>query len=164
MTRREADREDLLAEAVALVRRVEFTLPEREESVVCGFRRDGGLSVYLGQDPAFHFDAEGRLRRAYHRGKLYRTQGSTLAEMTRERSDAETTLVRRDLPPERLAEFLDNMRTALRTVQTAIAEDRVSVTRQVPEDDVELLKDVEESLERILNTGPPLAPAIAGKP
>jgi hypothetical protein len=85
MARTEADREDLMAEAVALVRRVELALPGQDEPLVCGFRRDGSFSVYVGQDPVFHFDSRLRLRRAYRGGKLYRTQGDTLAELTRVR-------------------------------------------------------------------------------
>jgi hypothetical protein len=163
MSRTETDREDLMAEAVALVRRIEFAVPGRDESVVCGFRRDGGFSVYLGQDPVFHFDAALRLRRAFRGGKLYRTQGDTLAELTRNRGESTTTLVRRDLPPAKLAEFLDEMRATMRSLQVAVAEGRATVQRRVPEQDADRLADVGRILTRIVDSEPALAPAIAGK-
>ena len=64
MARNEEDREDLMAEATALAERVELTVPQESDFVTAGFRRTGHLSLYFGQDPAYHFDEEGRLRRA----------------------------------------------------------------------------------------------------
>ncbi|MEZ6044739.1 MAG: hypothetical protein R3C11_03990 [Planctomycetaceae bacterium] len=43
----------------------------------------GAAFLYLGPDPVYHFDAAGRLKRAYVEGLLYRTQESTLARLER---------------------------------------------------------------------------------
>src|SRR5690606_13058939 len=85
----------------------------RTEPIVAGFRRDVSLSVYIGADPGFHFDPEGRLKRAYVDGKLYRTQGDTLAELTRERTETETILRRRDLDAVELSRIFVLMRARL---------------------------------------------------
>src|SRR5262245_19900425 len=106
MSRHEADREDLMAEATALARRVKLSVPGEVERVVAGFRATGRLSIYFGGEPVYHFDAEGRLRRAFVNGLLYRTQGTTLARLRRERSAEVTELRRRDLSPTELRQFL----------------------------------------------------------
>ena len=85
MAREESDREDMLREAVALTRRAEVQFRENEEPVFLGFKRDGGLSIYLTVDRVYQFNASGELRRAYRDGFLYRTQGDTLAELQRDR-------------------------------------------------------------------------------
>jgi hypothetical protein len=162
MARTKTDREDLMTDAVAFVRRIEFTVPAQESRVVCGIRRDGAFSIYAGQDSVFHFDRNCRLRRAFRNGRLYRTQGDTLAELTRERGES-TTLVRNDLSPTLLAEFLRDMRQTLQALRAALADGSAVVRRQVPEDDGELAGDVGGVLDRILRNESALAPAIAGK-
>lgn len=97
MARAESDREDLFAEATAFVRRAELTVRGIGEPIVFGSKRDGAWSIYFGTDPVFHFDPGGRLKRAFAGGRLYRTQGDTLAELTREQTAGETILRRRDL-------------------------------------------------------------------
>ena len=76
MARDEADREDLVKEAVAYVVRGEFTLPNWEQPVFIGFRANGNFSFYFGSEPVYQFDARGRLRRAFLNGKLYRQRGN----------------------------------------------------------------------------------------
>src|SRR5204863_2544475 len=72
MAREESSREDLLREATALVERIEL-IPNGSTSdgrIVAGFRRNGALSVFFGEDPVYQFNAAGELRRAYTDGKL----------------------------------------------------------------------------------------------
>src|SRR5262245_3342321 len=106
MSRHESDREDLMAEATALRERIALQLGGETEHVVLGFRDNGGWSLYFGSDPVFHFDAAGGLRRAFVDGELYRSQGTTLARLTRTRTDREVQLVRHDLSQGELEEFL----------------------------------------------------------
>ncbi|HEX6986957.1 MAG TPA: hypothetical protein VF170_16385, partial [Planctomycetaceae bacterium] len=148
MARHEADREDLLAEATALVRRAELALPGSPEPVVAGFRRDGGLSVYFGGDPAYHFDPAGRLKRAYRGGRLYRTQGETLAELTRDRTATETALLRRDLTPEETESFLTEMSVRLALLGAAVERGEARVGRRVPDGDGAFLADLGGFLAR----------------
>jgi hypothetical protein len=74
MSRNESDREDLMAEATALRRRVQLQVPGEALSIIAGFRDEGRVSIYFGPDPVYHFDEQGRLRRAFVAGRLYRTQ------------------------------------------------------------------------------------------
>ncbi|MBA3314608.1 MAG: hypothetical protein M3552_07195 [Planctomycetota bacterium] len=139
MARRESDREDLFAEATALVRRAELAGLGFSEPIVAGFKRDGSLSVYLGRDPVYHFDASYRLKRAFRRGRLYRTQGETLAELSRERTDIATVLRRRDLPPTECEAVLSEMRQLLQALWAQIDRGKSKVLRQFPADDKALV-------------------------
>ena len=93
-TRVEVDREDLLAEAVNLQERIELQVPGFEHPVTIGCNDWGHWSFYFGAEPMYRFDGEGRLRRAVRDGKLYRTQGTTLAELERVRTEQEAQLRR----------------------------------------------------------------------
>ena len=117
MARNESDREDLIREAAGLPDRAEWMVPSQSEPVVTGIKRNGSLCLYLGADPVYQFDPEGRLRRAFVDGFLYRTQGSTLARIHRERTETESTLVRHDLDAEELDTFLQKMRATLQTLR-----------------------------------------------
>jgi len=132
MARHETDREDLMAEATALRQRVELELPGVADHVVAGFRDNGGCSIYFGADPVFHFEADGALRRAFVAGDLYRSQGKTLARLTRTRADREVHLVRHDLDPAELAGFLAALRARVERLYGALADESARVVQQVP--------------------------------
>jgi len=174
MARQESEREDLMAEAVALVRRVELAFPasaststsvteaESERRVVAGCRVDGATSIYFGEDPVYHLDSAGGLKRAYVGGFLYRTQGATLARLDRQRTPTETLLVRHDLSTEELASFRADISARLHTFCDAIAEGRV--LRSVPADSPDLLvREIVTIFQSFLARGLPLAPPFAGK-
>ncbi len=163
MARNETDREDLLAEAVALVRRVELRVSPWTEPIVAGFRATGHFSLYIGQDLVYQFDPEGRLRRAHEQGRIYRTQGSTLAELQRVRTATETTLVRRDLDAVQLGEFRERMLSALSILKNAIDEHRFQQVRQFPADDAQITHAVQVALAQCLARTDWIAPAIPGK-
>ncbi len=76
-------RDDLMAEATALRERIEYSVAGQAEPVVAGFRTSGQWSLYFGSDPVYHFSANGALRRAFLGNDLYRSQGQTLARLTR---------------------------------------------------------------------------------
>lgn len=163
MARHEADREDLLAEAVALTRRVEGVLADRGTVVVAGFRAGDWLSVYFDADPMYQVDADGRLRRAFERGLLYRTQGEGLARLTRTRTETETTLLRHDLTPDELAAFRGRMTTRFQDLLATLESQSFLIQRQVPAEDVRLLDDISARLQQAINADPWLAPTIAGR-
>ena len=87
MARIEEDKEDLIADGVAMVERAEFARSDTEAEtsdwnmLTTGFRRNGDLSIYLDQTYFYQFDTEGRLRRAHVDRFLYRSQGHTLAQL-----------------------------------------------------------------------------------
>jgi hypothetical protein len=154
----ETDREDLLREATALRVRAEFRIPSRTETVVAGRRDNGGWSTYFGQDPCYHFDADGRLRRAYVRGRLYRTQETTLAELQRVRSDTATQLLRRDLEPTELNDFLNDMRDQLTNLRNAL-QTEIATLQTVPAN-ADVAIPLTSFLSRVLDVRPALAPPI----
>ena len=83
MARHEDDREDLMREAVALTDRVELSVDGFESLITIGFRSNSAMSIFLGPDAVYHFDPEGRLRRAFVDGLLFRSQHTTLAMLRR---------------------------------------------------------------------------------
>lgn len=162
MARREADREDIMREAIALRRRVSLAIPGSAEPVVCGVRADGRWSFYLDPDRVYQFDNELRLRRAYVAGFLYRTQGTTLARMHRERSDTETVLVRKDLNCQELLEFLQDARLSLQDHLCALNSESVQVIETIPRD-ADVQSELSSTLERLLSQPIELAPAIKAR-
>ncbi|MCH7987729.1 MAG: hypothetical protein IID46_01115 [Planctomycetes bacterium] len=152
-----------MAEATALRRRVELQVLGEAESVIAGFRDEGRVSIYFGPDPVYHFDEHGRLRRAFVAGKLYRTGGTTLARLTRERTDETTTLVRHDLSEAELQDFLSAMQSRLQTLQEMIETQQITIVRQVPADSP-ILPEFSTALSTIWDTKIPLAEPIKAKP
>ena len=163
MARDESDREDLIREAVAFPRRVEWVDGERTTVVFAGIGRDGRLSVYFDADPVYHFDAEDRLRRAFVGGCLLRTTGAGLAEMTRVRDEASTTLRRREMPGDETAELLESIQSAFQTVLDAVDAGELSVNRYMPEDDESVASDLLARFASLASSPIQLAPPIAGK-
>lgn len=159
MARHEEDREDLLAEARALVPRVELQCEPWPHSIVLGRRRDDYLSVYLGQDQVYHFDSDGRLRRAYLEGVLYRSAGSTLTRIARERTSTETILRTSNLTSEEAIVLVEQMRAQLDQLLTCLTTDRYQILRQVSETDDPLLL-LTPLIRQAVVADPPLSPPL----
>jgi len=134
MARQERDREDLIAEATALVERVEFTLAPDEPPIVAGIRRGGALSLYFGPDPAFHFNTRGELRRAFHRGLLLKAEGGRLASLRRERTTDEVQLQHHVLSDAEQQAILDELAARLDQLRRALETGTLQPLRQVPAD------------------------------
>ncbi|MBM83774.1 MAG: hypothetical protein CMJ78_24725 [Planctomycetaceae bacterium] len=162
MSRHESDREDIMAEATALVRRVEFQLNYEPPPIVAGFKRSGHLSIYFDQDPVYHFDENGLLRRAYVGGHLYRTQGETLACLDRDRSASATHLMREDLETAALEKFRIEMLDRLKSIVEAFGGDRLQVLRQLPADD-DFVRELVSRIQQLSSSPSWLAPIIRGK-
>ena len=162
MARHESDREDLMQEATGLARRVEWQVPFIADSVVAGFKKNGACSVYFGAEPVLQFDPAGCLRRAFFEGFLFRTQGTTLARLQRNRTANESQLVRHDLSDCELATFRVQACSWLRQLLQAIDLGQVVRVRQVPEGD-DVILDLCAALRTALADGLPLAAALPGK-
>jgi len=132
MSRSEADREDLLREATALVERTELQLPGYEEPVVVGFRRDGAASFFFGADPVYQFNTAGELRRAYASGLIYKAEAGKLVSLRRERSATETALVRYELTPDETAALLTQLARHFTNLRAALHNGTHQVLREVP--------------------------------
>ncbi|RLS56694.1 MAG: hypothetical protein DWH91_06040 [Planctomycetota bacterium] len=160
-SRIEADREDMLAEAVNLRERVEQRVPGWEELVTIGRNVHGHWSFYFGPDQMIRVDAEARVRRALEGGKLYRTQGETLAELTRVRYEAVTELQRRDLSADEVAALLLRFQNRMGQLLESLRQGTGERPRSVgitPEFDFQLV-----ALLASCVAGLQLAPALATK-
>jgi hypothetical protein len=143
MARHESQREDLLAEATALVERVEIIARavhrnseggDSSTPVVAGFRASGALSLFFGEDPVYQFNAEGELRRAFVSGRLYKAVGGQLIELTRIRQSQQVVLRRHELTAKELTDFLSQMIRRLRGLQALLDSNTYQVVGQVPPD------------------------------
>jgi len=159
MARQSSDREDLMAEAITLSPRVSCLIPEHTEEIVAGRRADGRWSVFFGGDPVYHFDANDRLRRAFVRGHLYRSQGTTLARLTRQETPAETVLLRHDLEPAELNAFLLETQELLAQLAAAHQCRSIRVLQSIP-GNADFLLELAPHLEAVLNSSNLLAPAL----
>ncbi|MBL8850817.1 MAG: hypothetical protein JNG89_14140 [Planctomycetaceae bacterium] len=159
MARHEENREDLFAEATALTTRFEFESWDESEVIVAGRRANGAWSIYFGAEPCYHFDPEGRLRRAFAFDYLYRTQGNTLARLKRVRSDDEVVLQRTDLGSTDLGYFMRRLRAKVYVLLYSLNNNSMECLRKFPED-AEIVPTLTEALERILAAWPTLASAI----
>ncbi|MGH7137351.1 MAG: hypothetical protein ACREHD_16530 [Pirellulales bacterium] len=133
MARDEQDREDLLAEATALVERAELQCESAAEPVVVGFRRDGSASVFFGADSAYHFNAANELRRAYSSSLLYKAERRRLVSLKRERVPGEVRFVRHELSDDEAHAFLEELARRLSSLHLALARGDSRVVRHVPE-------------------------------
>ena len=139
MAHHESDREDLLREATALVERIELvpsssTSKAAETPIVAGFRADGALSVFFGEDPVYQFNAAGELRRAYCDGLLLMAVRGRLVSLQRLRSANEVQLVRHELTDAEQNDFLAAMRLRLRGLSALVGTRSFAVTGQFPPD------------------------------
>lgn len=166
MARNEADREDLMAEAVSLVQRIEFEYPGNPKPALVGINQLHWLFVYRDQDTMYRFDDQGRLRRAFIGGTLFRTTGQTLAAMVRDRHEspggsdepAESALLRRDLTLEELDAFHDQMKQILTELSQGL--NTGTILRQHPADAQDLAHALRQRLEQVLQSRELLAPPI----
>lgn len=159
MARNEADREDLMREAVALTERVELLVPGFDELITIGFRSNNAMSIFVGQDPVYQFDPSGRLRRAFVDGFLFRSQHSGLARLERARTESEVQLLRYDLLPEECSAFQQAMRGTLSRILSQLQERTVRVQRCVP-DRMDLLQKLEMTIVTVLGVDEWLSPEI----
>ena len=166
MAQNESDREDFMAEAVSLIKRIEFRHVSRPDPVVLGLNALGWLFVYPAAELMYRFDEQGRLRRAFVEGILYRTAGTVLSMLQRQRTHEQTgairvtktTLLRRDLTPAELSLFRLRMSQELAVVRAAVEPQRV--LRQHPADEVGVLAEIQFRLLGVVETEEFLAPAI----
>lgn len=133
MTRQEQDREDLLAEAVALVERVSLRIAGRDEELVVGFRRDGGASIYWGGQRVYHFNSQGQLRRAFVDPLLFKAEHGRLVSLRRQRSERVVELARRELTDSEQTACVAELRSHLDVLSDALANRRFTVVGQMPE-------------------------------
>ncbi len=133
MAREEADREDLMREATALVERIELRCPDDAEPVIAGFRSNGCLSLYFGQEVVYHFNSLGQLRRLFYQGLLYKAEQGRLASLNRQRTATAVELQRHDLTDQESFDLIEQVKADLRRLLANLRDHRTQVLGQVPE-------------------------------
>lgn len=151
-----------MREATALRERAEFDVPGESESVVAGYRANNSLSLYFGQDPCYHFDAERRLRRAYIEGELYRTQGTTLARLHRDRSNRTVELRRHDLSRDELVRLVVQVEQRLTRLLASFEASTAHCIQEIPAGG-QIASRLTGDLRGLTSLPLILAPAIAGR-
>lgn len=134
MARYESDREDLLREATGLVERVELQVDGFHEPIVVGFRRSGCGSIYFGPDPVVQFNSRDELRRGFRDGRLLKAEQGRLIELTRERTDEATFLVRRDLSGQEQQTTLEALSAEVVRLSAALQANQFHLVGQVPQE------------------------------
>jgi len=130
MARDQSDRENLLAEATALVERAEIAI-EDGRTIVVGFRRDSSFSVFFDSEPVFQFNAAGELRRAYYEGRLIKAELGKLIALDRQRADGQVQLVRDEFDDARSQQFIQAMSQHLEELTSVLESDRFRLVGQV---------------------------------
>ncbi|HEX6962126.1 MAG TPA: hypothetical protein VF175_09685 [Lacipirellula sp.] len=158
MAREIHEREDLLRDARALVPRIKLrvTIGGREQEVFAGFRGEA-LSLYFGDDPVYHFNSRGELRRAFVDDRLVKAERGRLVVLERRQSSTESLLQRQLYNTVAEAKLLSQMNTALAELGRSISDGHVQTVGQAPPDG-----DAVERLAAWLAGHP--TPAIAASP
>jgi len=156
MARNEADREDLLAEATGLSPCWELEVAGVDDPVVAGFKKNGNCSLYFGGDPVYQFDPEGNLRRGFVGGYLFRSEGSSLSKIHRDRTETTSTLVRYDLNEAELREWFAGMRKTVAELIDRIDRGEYRILRERGTDPA-VFNRLTDSLQQILNNPPKLS-------
>lgn len=134
MARQTHKREDLLRDAVALSPRIKLVYKHAPEvPIFAGFRGEA-LSLYFDEDPAYHFNSDRALRRAFYRDELYESAGGRLRKLLRDTSSGAVKLERLDVSPEFQASFAKELETRLTELRQATNAASIEVIGQVPED------------------------------
>lgn len=158
MVRQEKDREDLMAEAHNFVHRCELRLPGQKGLIFGGFRRDGRLSLYFDQDPVYHFDSQGRIRRAFVAQRLYKAELGRLVQLTRVRSPQAVSLIRHDMSDQETAVWLQQAAQRFDILQQALDSQTHEVIRVYP-GDVNVPEQIHRVLKRVAGHELRLAPS-----
>ncbi len=129
MAKKSQDREDLLRDAVAYVRRIEFHI-DGQEPVFVGFREGSEPSFYFGQDFVLQFNAEGGLRRAFWKNRPLATYQHKLHWLSHR--EGRVRLARTQLTDEEYREFENLAKTRLRELHQNLLNESLSVKGEVP--------------------------------
>ena len=136
MARDPQDREDLLRDATGLVSRVELKIPDVETKIVCGFRADGSLSIYWGQDEVVQFNALGELRRGYWQGRLLATYRRQLVWLDRSQQEGgRMRFAREPFTAEERKDFIAQLMRRIDQLQQSVSGREFQLIGQIPPDE-----------------------------
>lgn len=132
MAKQEQPREDLVRDATAYDKRAEFSV--EATTVFFGVRPDGGVSFYVNEDPVFHFNSNGELRRAFVDGDIYKAQAGRIIRLKRDRSQEKPILKSQPLTPEEQKAMLQATYDGLQRLNFAAAKNALTLSRVEPTD------------------------------
>lgn len=137
MARESQDREDLLRDATAFVNRLQLRveIDEKPSEVFVGFRRGGAVSLYLDQDPVYHFNGRGELRRAFFKDQLIKAEQGKLVGLDRQNSDEEVAMLRREFSPAEQELFCEELVGQFQMLLCMLKAGDFVVEGQVAEDE-----------------------------
>ena len=142
--------EDIMVESVALVDRIEFQCDAiGSEPIVVGFRRNGAMSLFIGDEEVYHFNSTGQWRRGFWCGCLLKADQGQLAELTRDRGRTETILRRVDLSDGQQQEHTDRLGQRAIRLCDALNRNQIRVTRQINETGDDLRSRMRAAFDRL---------------
>ena len=145
MARETHEREDLLRDATALVPRIQLRMSREGKpcEVFAGFRKEGALSLYFDDDPVYHFNSAGELRRAFVDDRLVKAEQGRLVAMQPQRSEKSTDLLRHELSPAEEQRFCKSTSERIAWLLAELQAERYQLIGQVPEEG--------DALRRLIN-------------
>ncbi len=159
MARDSQDRENLLRDATAMKSRVqiEVTHGKRTVEVFAGFRSQGAASLYFDQDPVYHFNSAGQLRRAFVDDRLIKAEKGRLVAWLPQRSESEVAMLRQPMSDSEQESICAKIKKQFGELRRAIATGGYVLVGQVAEkeDVVERLADFLEAIEKVVVAASP---------
>ena len=149
MAREVHEREDLLRDAKALVQRVELKILNADEAefvskshvestlpdtLFAGFRIQGEMSVYFGNEPVYQFTRVGLLRRAFSHGQIIKAQQGQLISWQRHRADQRVEMIQHKLNSHEQCQWLTAMCQRLLSLQHVLETNAYQLVGQFPAD------------------------------
>ena len=135
MAREIHEREDLLRDAKALVPRIQLRLTHEGSSleVFAGFR-GVAFSLYIGDDPVYHFNGAHELRRAFVDDRLIKAEKGKLVAWSPDRNEERTDMLRHDLSAAEQQQFCVTMLERLAWLAAELHAQHYEFVGQVPDD------------------------------
>ncbi len=144
-------RENLLTEAKAYSRRVLLRGSIESLQIDCffGLRRNGGWSIYFGEDPALHFNNGNQLRRAYLCGQRYESVDGRLFALGRETLGGKVQFNRHRLCELDEQHLVSLCRNSVSSCAAVLAANQFELLGQFPVDDQHLIDDIRLKLNAV---------------
>jgi hypothetical protein len=129
MARKTEDREDLVRDATAYIRRIEFVV-SGQEPIFVGFRAGGEPSFYFGQDHVLQFNSQYELRRAFWQDRMLASYQRRMNWL--QRGDGRVRVIRTPLTASEYDEFKRASIERLRGLETLLQNDELAVQGEIP--------------------------------
>ena len=115
MALNEHDREDLLRDGKMMPLRGEAVIDG--VVVTAGFRNDGQLSLYFGQDEVFQFNSASELRRVYQSGNRYAASNGTLVRLEKSHDGGRVVFLQQAIDSDELQRILHSLASWLKRLE-----------------------------------------------